>query len=57
MAPSETMLWMDGLGGGHQDLRRGVRENELLGQLWEGKVNGAVALLRGLGVGEEPCCV
>ena len=32
--------------GGAKDLRRAF-ENELLGQLWEGKVNVAIELLKG----------
>ena len=32
--------------GGPKDLRRAF-ENELLGQLWEGKVNAAIELLKG----------
>ena len=32
--------------GGAKDLRRAF-ENELLGQLWEGKVNAAIELLKG----------
>ena len=33
-------------GGGPKDLRR-VVEKELLGQLWEGKVDSAIELLKG----------
>ena len=41
--------------GGPKDRRRAF-EKELLGQLWEGKVDAAIELLeRGIGVGQEPC--
>ena len=41
--------------GGAKDLRRAF-EKELLGQLWEGKVNAAIELLKGALECEEPCC-